>query len=82
MKFSIYLNRRVFIMRLDLEYPNELWRCLSCFDTCIIFYAISIRREERNRAFIFARVGLFTYGLIPIKYIFVFPSLLYVQTAA
>ena len=39
------------------------------------FYAIAVRREERKSAFIFGRVGLFTYGLIPIKCIFVFSSM-------
>ena len=29
------LHFLVFVwLRLDLEYPDELWKCLSCFDTC------------------------------------------------
>ena len=58
--FTVVYIKYIFlfsVLRLNLEYPDELWRYLSCFDTCIILISVDIRREERKRAFI----RLFTY---------------------
>ena len=32
-----FLRFSICILRLDLECQDELWRCLLCFETCIIF---------------------------------------------
>ena len=40
-------------LRLDLEYPDELWRCLSCFDT-LLFLCRCHTREERKPTVIFS----------------------------
>ena len=47
------------VLRLNLVYPDELWRYLSCFDTCIIFN-ICWHTAWRTKI---RRVRLFTYQL-------------------
>ena len=51
------------VLRLNLEYPDELWRYLYYFDTCIIFN-ICWHAVWRTKTCVYIRrVRLFTYQL-------------------
>ena len=51
------------VLCLNLEYPDELWRCLSCFDTCIIFNTCWHTARRTKTCIHIRRVRLFTYQL-------------------
>ena len=61
--FTVVYIKYIFlfsVLRLNLEYPDELLRYLSCFDTCIIFN-ICWHTAWRTKTCAFIR--LFTYQL-------------------
>ena len=51
------------VLCLNLEYPDELWRCLSCFDTCIIFNTCWQTTWRTKTCIHIRRVRQFTYQL-------------------
>ena len=51
------------VLHLNLEYPGELWRCLSCFDTCIIFNTCWHMAWRTKTCIHIRRMRLFTYQL-------------------
>ena len=69
------------VLCLNLEYSDELWKYLICFDTCIIL-TDGVKNENVHSHSPYGTVYLPDYGLIPTEMYFCFSYLLYDQTAA
>ena len=75
------------MLRLNLEYPDELWRYLCCLNTCIIFDAVDpftfgVKNENVHSYSPCGNVYLPDYGLIPTEMYICFSHLLYDQASA
>ena len=60
--FAVVYIKYIFlfsVLRLNLEYPDELWSICLASTPVLFLISVDIRREERKRAFI----RLFTYQL-------------------